>query len=107
MKKTITVLSAMFIGLSASAMAHGCSDKECSEKKKCDKEKCEEKCAAAFTKHDKDKDGKLSMEEFKALVADCKSGDCDDKKDCDKEGKCEKSEKKAEAPVKKPTTAPK
>jgi len=39
------------------------------EDKQCDEKKCEEKMEKMFAEFDKDKDGKLSLEEYKALAA--------------------------------------
>lgn len=82
MKKTISLIAFSLVTLTGSAFADcgGCE-------KKGDKSKCEpsaEKIKEMFTTADKDKDGKLSMEEFEAL-ATSKSccGECsdEDKKD--------------------------
>ena len=96
MKYTIAVIGASLLGLSfASAADCGKCDKA-GEKASCDKGKCEESCEAklevAFSKHDADKDGKLTLVEFKSLVkamkAECEE-ECEDGK-CDKAVKMEK-----------------
>jgi len=91
MKKLILLITtALSLSITISAQAHcGTCEKtkEGETTKKCDTEKCEKtaaeneaKLAEMFSKHDADKDGKLSLVEFKALTADCKSKQCDSKK---------------------------
>ena len=97
MKKTITLIGSVVFGLTLVASAHcgGCEKKD-GDKAGCDAGKCEESCEAkmekAFSTHDADKDGKLTLIEFKALVKAMKAekeGNCDG-------GKCDK----ANTPVK-------
>ena len=93
--KKLLLLAAASLSLSFTANAEATT--EATPEKKCASEKCHksaEKCTAkleeAFNKHDADKDGKLTLVEFKALTAECEKSTCD-KGSCDKDKKCSES----------------
>jgi len=98
MKKTITLVSSVILGLSLAASAEECEGGACESKKvcatecekECSAEECEEKITAKFSEFDADKDGNLTLVEFKALAADWQA-----KKVEMKEVKAEKMEKTA------------
>lgn len=71
MKKKLTLITALLFGMTASAFADcgkckdNCKDKDCSEA-----------LEAKFAEFDADKDGKLTLVEFKALAESCKKKEC-------------------------------
>lgn len=95
--KKLLLLMAATISFPLSLSAH-CGS--CDGDKKCDKSaECEVKIEDSFKKYDADKDGKLSLEEFKALATDylkeCDTKKCDTKK-CDTEKCADKEMSKKE-----------
>ena len=90
MKKKLKLITALLLGMTATAFA------DCG---KCEGGDCTEKLEAKFAEYDADKDGKLTVAEFKALVESCGKKKCADKGMKHKDMKDMPMEDEKKAPV--------